>query len=104
MSNGRFLEFAKRTYISTFVSEHPELFFDGKYWDVRYANFDYGSPAMIDAAKAEVIKTYSGWLEDAAWLSETEGGALIGPNRDRLLRASMSLRLLSESIATTEEA
>jgi hypothetical protein len=103
MSNGRFLEFAKRSYIVTFVSEHPELFFDGKYWDVRYANLDYGSPTMIDAAKAEVIKTYAGWLEDAAWLSETEGGALISPNRDRLLRASMSLRLLSESIATTED-
>lgn len=103
ISNGRFLEFAKRSYIVTFFSEHPELFFDGKYWAVRYSDLDWGNATATDAAKADQINTYVGWLEDAAWLSESEGGALTRPNRDRLLRASMSLRLLSENVLTTEE-
>ena len=87
----------------TFVSQHPELFFDGKYWDVRYADLDWGTPTSTDAAKDDIIKTYVGWLEDAAWLSATEGGGVIAPDRDRLLRASMSVRLLSENLAVSDE-
>ncbi len=103
ISNGRFLEFARRPYLVTFLTEHPERFFDGKYWDVKYAGIDWGSASATEAAKAELLKTYMSWLEDAAWLSESEGGALTSPSRDRLLRASMSLRLLSENVVSADD-
>jgi hypothetical protein len=104
ISKGRFLEFARKPYIVTFVTEHPELFFDGKYWDVPYETLNWGdNPNATEAARTDLINTYAGWLDDAAWLSESEGTALsTRTSRDRLLRALMSLRLLGESLATAE--
>lgn len=103
ISKGRFLEFAQRSYIAEFLADHPELFFDGRYWDARYAEVDYGSPTATEAYRKGLVSTYVGWLEDAIWLSESDGGALTHPTRDRLLRASMSLRLLSEDVSPLEE-
>jgi len=40
LAQGRFLEFAPRRALLTFFQKHPELFFDGNYWDEQYAGLD----------------------------------------------------------------
>jgi hypothetical protein len=104
INNGRFLEFARKPHIVAFVAEHPELFFDGKYWDVNYATTEWiGSASAAEIARADIVKTYRTWLDDAVWLSESDGGSLTQSSRDRLLRAQMSLRLLSENVVSVED-
>lgn len=101
IAGGRFLEFAHPSTLVEFVGRYPELFFDGRHWYAKYAELDYaGSPTHTEEARKTLVATYVGWLEDAVWLSESGGGALTRPTRDRLLRASMSLRLLTEDAST----
>ena len=51
ISAGRFLEYAPRASILAFFSRHPELFFDGRYWDDPYSELDYGRPSVTEEAK-----------------------------------------------------
>lgn len=99
---GRFLEYAPRTSILKFFSRHPELFFDGQYWDESYSELDYGRPSATDEAKAQLVRNFEGLLADAIWLAEQDVDDLTVADRARLLRASLSLDLLAPSAAPRE--
>ena len=96
---GRFLECAPRTIILKFFSRHPELFFDGQYWDESYSELDYGRPSVTEEAKAQLVTYFEGLLADAIWLAEQDADDLADVDRARLLRASLSLELLAPSEA-----
>ena len=102
ISAGRFLEYAPRTSILSFFSRHPELFFDGRYWDESYSELDYGRPSVTEEAKAQLVRYYEGLISDAIWLSEQDPDDLATVGRARLLRASLSLELLVPSVLPNE--
>lgn len=97
IDEGRFLEYAPRKTLSRFFESHPELFFDGRYWDCQYATLDYGNPSATEEAKLQVVRYYSSLLTDAIWLDEQEPADLSGASRARLLRAALALELLSNN-------
>lgn len=97
---GRFLEYAPRRTILRFFEEHPELFFDGRYWDVAYEGLDLGRQLVTDAARHEIMRRYTSFLADAIWLADNDPEDLSEAGRSRLLRASLSLDLLSSDVTT----
>ncbi len=103
ISEGRFLEFAPRKTLLTFVQNHPELFFDGKYWDAAYSSLDYGLASATEDAQAQVVRYYSALLMDAIWLAEQDPADLGVASRARLLRAALALELLAGNAAAESD-
>ena len=81
------------------VEAHPELFFDGRYWDVEYATLDYGRATATEAAQAQILRYYASLLTDAVWLAEQDPTDLAEASRARLLRAALALELLTANVA-----
>jgi hypothetical protein len=97
ISTGHFLEYAPGKMLLRFFGRHPELFFDGRYWDVPYGSLDFGVVAATEEAQSQVTRYYSSLLADAIWLSEQDPGDLSGVSRPKLLRAALALELLEPS-------
>ena len=102
IASGRFLEYAPRASFLKFFTRHPELFFDGRYWDDRFSELDYRHPDATEAAKGQLVQYFAGLLADAIWLAEQDVDDLAAANRARLLRASSSLELLARSSTLSE--
>ena len=102
IAKGHFLEYAPCTSILKFFSRHPELFFDGQYWDESYSELDYERPSATEEAQAQLVRYFVGLLADAIWLAEQDVDDLVATDRARLLRASLSLELLAPSAALDE--
>jgi hypothetical protein len=99
LDEGRFLEFAPYKTLLRFLETHPELFFDGRYWDVEYATLDYGRANATEAAQAQILRYYASLLTDAVWLAEQDPTDLAEASRARLLRAALALELLTANVA-----
>jgi hypothetical protein len=95
VEDGRFLQYSPPRVIRDFVVSHPELFFDGKYWDDEYAGLNYGSEAATGEARAGVLSFYQSLLADAVWLAEQGETGLSEASWERLLRASASVQILA---------
>ena len=95
LSEGRFLEFAPRRTFLNFFEAHPELFFDGRYWDEPFTSLDFGSASATEEARARIARNYFTLLLDAVWLAENEPAELADASRSRLLRAALALELLA---------
>lgn len=100
ITEGRFLEYAPRRTLLRFFERHPEMFFDGNYWQARYASLDFERPSATEAARAQLVTHYSGLLTDAMWLADQDGIELGASSRPRVLRAALALELLARE---TEE-
>lgn len=94
IDSGEFLGYADAADIRLFTCEHPELFFDGKFWAQPYASLDYGDAKVNEEARARVIERYSAYLADAVWLASQSPRDLDRCDRDELIRATLSVRLL----------
>jgi hypothetical protein len=94
----RFLEFAPRPTLRRFFEAHPELFMDGKYWDVPYDSLDFGREDVTAAVREQVRRTYVSLLTDAIWLAEEDAAALGDASRARLLRAALALEVLESEV------
>jgi len=92
--NGEFLTYAEPNGIREFVCANPEIFFDGKFWDQPYRNLDYGSDSVNEEARGRVVERYGNYLADAAWLASQSPRDLDRSERDELIRATLSLRLI----------
>ncbi len=99
INSGAFLAHAEPQTIRAFLSAHPELFFDGKYWDDPYDNLDYGSTAMTEEARQLVRARFDGYMADAVWLASQTPSDLDRVGRDVLIRARLSVRLLQPDSA-----
>ena len=82
---------------------HFHLFFDGKVWDAEFRTLDYGNPTATQEARNQLTRYYSSLLTDAIWLAEHDPADLANSSRARLLRASVALDLLAESLPSEEE-
>ena len=94
VSDGSFWAYADPRSLSGLFRRHPELFLDGRYWEDPYATLDYGAPEVTGDAKAAVLSRYQAYLADAVWLANQTPADLEGINRDVLVRAACSVRLL----------
>ena len=99
INGGSFLSYAEPQSLRVFFDRHPELFFDGKYWEDEYASLDYGTPEVTVEARSLVKARYDAYLEDAMWLAGQSPADLDRAGRDALIRASLSLKLLRPDTA-----
>jgi hypothetical protein len=99
IASGAFLAHAEPQTLRAFLAAHPELFFDGKYWEDAYATLDYGTPAMTEEARQLVSSRFDGYMADAVWLAGQTPSDLDRVGRDALIRATLSLRLLQPDSA-----
>jgi hypothetical protein len=95
INDGRFLEFAPRKTLLRFFETHPDLFFDGRYWDVPFSTLNYGIPSATEEAQAQIVRYYASLLSDVIWLAEQDATELADASRPRLLRAALALDLIS---------
>ncbi len=94
IDSGEFLGYAEVADIRLFARQHPELFFDGKFWAQPYASLDYGDEQVNEEARARVIERYDAYLADAVWLASQSPRDLDRCDRDELIRATLSVRIL----------
>jgi hypothetical protein len=92
--DGRFWDYADAQSVRACFARHPELFLDGKYWKDPYDTIDFGSTRITDEAKERVRSRYDAYLGDAVWLTHQTPTELERADRDALIRATCSLRLL----------
>jgi hypothetical protein len=95
IDEGKFFEFAPWTVLLRLVEAHPELFFDGRCWDVPFASLDYGHASATDAARAQIVRQYAGLMTDTIWLAGQDPADLATVGRARLLRCSLAIDLLA---------
>ena len=103
IEDGQFLDFAPRKSLIRFVERHPDLFFDGKYWDAGYASLDYGKDAATKEARSGVLRYYTALLSDAVWLAEQDPADLSQATRARILRSALALELLVPATDTDSQ-
>ncbi len=102
IGEGRFLEYASTRTLLRFFEYHPELFFDGRYWDTSYARLDYGIQSATEDAQAQTVRYFASLISDAIWLADQDPSDLALVSRPRLLRASLALELLEPSTGDSE--
>jgi hypothetical protein len=100
VANGEFLVYADADGVRCFVGAHPELFFDGRFWEQPHATLDYGSDKVNVEARRRVLERFDNYLADAAWLTSQSPRDLDRNDRDAVIRATLSLRLLRPDRAT----
>jgi hypothetical protein len=91
---GEFLTYAEPDVVRAFVSEHPSVFFDGHFWAQPFQTIDFGSEQITAEARERVLQRYDAYLADAAWLSMQSPRDLDRCDRDEVIRAALSVRLL----------
>ena len=98
VADGGFWVYADPQSLRRLFSRHPELFFDGKYWEDPYETLNYGAPQVTEDAKAAIVARYDAYLGDAVWLANQTPTDLEGTSRDAIIRAACSLRLLGSDV------
>lgn len=94
IAEGRFWEYMEPNSLKEAFTRHPELFFDGKYWADPYETLSFGSDHVDNEARRRLAARYEAYLGDAAWLANQSSRDLESTNRDSIIRASCSLRLM----------
>jgi hypothetical protein len=95
VGNGQFLGYADHETVRFFVGRHPEMFFDGNYWLRPYAGLNLGSDKANNAARQALSEQFDSYLADATWLASKSPLDLARQDRNALMRAALSLRLLT---------
>ena len=98
IKSGQFWEHAS-DMLNGVMARHPELFFDGAYWDDPYAALDFQSESVTEQSRRRVLSRYEGYLTDARWLATRNPRDIEIADRDLVIRATYSLRLLRPDLA-----
>lgn len=94
IADGRFWEYADGDSVKRLFERHPELFLDGKFWDDAFGTIDFGSAAVTEHARRTVQSRYEAYLEDGVWLANQSPADVERADRDVVIRAICSVRLL----------
>jgi hypothetical protein len=93
ITDGTYLQFMPAGVLGRVVEEWPEAFFDGRLFVAPFADISSQS------ARRQTVAVATGYLDDVAWLASGP----VGPSREAVLRARISLDLLpGELIPLTE--
>jgi Histidine kinase-, DNA gyrase B-, and HSP90-like ATPase len=96
--DGRFWEYADAQTLKGLFIRHPEFFFDGHYWEDPFMALDFGVDAVTNEARRRISARYEAYLGDAEWLASQTPSDLDRANRDTVIRAQCSLRLLRPDV------
>lgn len=91
---GDFLTYADPEALRAFVSANPDCFFDGAFWEQPLRGIDFGSEAVNAEARRRVLQRYDSYLADTVWLASQTPRDLDRCDRDEVMRAALSIRLL----------
>ena len=94
INEGRFWEYMEPHALHRVFARHPQFFFDGKYWSEPYEALSFGSEHIDEEARGRLVARYEAYLGDAVWLASQSSSDLETVNRDVIIRAACSLRLL----------
>ncbi len=99
IADGRFWDYADPESLRTLFNRHPEIFLDGKFWNDPYTSVDFGSVAVTEQARRSVRARYDAYLGDAVWLANQSPADIERANRDAVIRATCSVRLLKFDVS-----
>lgn len=99
IASGAFWDYAQAATVRRYFGLHPEAFLDGVYWEDSYANLDFGSERVTAEARERVRARYDAYLADAIWLASQSASDLDRADRDALVRAICSVKLLRPDLA-----
>jgi hypothetical protein len=88
VKSGEYLELVPATAVPRIVGEWPEAFLDHRLFARPYKGLE-------PASQQQALGRITGYLNDVAWLAASP----IGAERDDLIRARLSLRLLPDEVA-----
>lgn len=88
LSSGEYLEYVPASAVPRIVSEWPQAFMDHRLFARPFAGLE-------PASKQQALGRIVGYLNDIAWLASSP----IGAEREELIRARLSLRLLPDELA-----
>ncbi len=90
VESGAYLPLVPPTVVPRIVEDWPEAFFDSRLFSAPYA--DVVSPS----ARRQTVAVITAYLLDVAWLTT----APPNPSKEQLIRATLSLRLIPENLAS----
>lgn len=91
--NTQFLKYLDLNYVFRFVEEFPEVIYDGKIFNLPYAELDEDN-------KQHQLKKYSGYFHDVRWFMNElskEGDEAIKKLKSEIIRNRISLEILHGS-------
>jgi len=94
IADGRFWEYADGESIRRLFQRHPELFLDGNFWNDAFSSIDFGSAVVTEHARGAIQSRYEAYLEDGVWLANQSPADVDRADRDAVIRAICSVRLL----------
>lgn len=94
IKEGRFWEYADLESLRKLFNRRPEMFFDGRFWNDGYAAIDFGNEGVTEQARRGVLARYDAYFGDAIWLANQSPSDVDRANRDVVIRATCSVRLL----------
>ncbi|WP_262690597.1 ATP-binding protein [Kordiimonas aestuarii] len=99
IAEGRFWDYANFETLQQVFNRHPEMFLDGKFWDDAYEALDFGNADVTDEARSGVRARYDAYFRDAVWLANQTAADIERADRDVVIRATCSVRLLRQDTA-----
>ncbi|KVU26964.1 hypothetical protein WL28_22940 [Burkholderia ubonensis] len=99
IADGRFWDYADPESLRALFNRRPEIFLDSKFWDDSYTNLDFGSSTVTEQARRAVRARYDAYLSDAVWLANQSPADIDRANRDAVIRATCSVRLLKSDVS-----
>jgi hypothetical protein len=94
--NTKFLKYLDLNYLFRFIEEFPELIFDGKIFNLPYAEID------DKEIKQHELRKYIGYFNDVRWFMndlQQEGDEAIKKRKPLILRNRLSIEILHGSIS-----
>jgi hypothetical protein len=94
ISDGIFLEYAPPYSLIRFIEKHPEIYFDGSLWDVRFNNLTFDDLEAQQLAREGVVRQFSSLLSDLFWLTKHSLDTEDPEENGKLIRAKIALDTL----------
>ncbi len=95
LMNSKYLRYLDLNYVFKFIQDFPELIFDGKVFNLPYAELD-------DENKTSQLKKYLSYFEDVRWFMNElsiEGDETIKKMKSQIIRNRISIEILHGSIS-----
>jgi hypothetical protein len=92
--NTRFMKYLDLNYVFKFVEEFPDVIYDGKIFNLPYADLD-------EESKLHQTKKYMGYFSDVRWFMNDlskEGDEAVKKLKQQIIRNRYSIEILDGSI------
>lgn len=98
ISDGSFLALLPVSFVAKLIRRYPQHLFDDQFWDSPYAGIDFDDAELNSEARGRLVNRYVRYAEDLVWMIEQDLNPFGSVGRSELLRAAMSMRILSPDV------